>query len=441
MKTSPFGYKVAGVSLGHAALFALFGLVALAFAGCGSGGGSSSSPVQLRVFNAIVDGAPVTVTVGTDTAASGVAFEGLTTYHGVGTGALEFKVTVSGGTSPIIDTTYTLASGASYSYVLDGTASAPTALLVQDVVSTLATGQFGLRLTNAAFGIGALDVYLTAPGASLDGASPNISNVLNGATSAYATLTAGSFQVRFTPYNSKQVIYDAGTLTFASGSSYNLVAYTKASSILVNAALLQLDTAGSGALANSKISQFKLIHAAPGTAAINAKVNGAVVYANVPYQGITSYGAQAAGTQTLTVEAAATPGAVIASATPAFAPSTDTSVVVTGTPGAQTAVVLNDNNLRGTAGSARVRFVNVAPNLGAVDVLVNFSTKVSALGTNAASSYVQLVEDTYTINFDLAGTTTLVLSVPSVALTAGRTYTLYLVGTSGQLAGVLTRDD
>jgi len=66
---------------------------------------------------------------------------------------------------------------------------------------------------------------------------------------------------------------------------------------------------------------------------------------------------------------------------------------------------------------------------------------VSALGTNAASSYVQLVEETYTINFDLAGTTTLVLSVPSVALTAGRTYTLYLVGTSGQLAGVLTRDD
>ena len=148
-----------------------------------------------------------------------------------------------------------------------------------------------------------------------------------------------------------------------------------------------------------------------------------------------------AGTQTLTIETVTSPGAVIASATPAFAAATDTSAVVTGTPGAQTALVLNDNNLPGTAGSARVRFVNVAPNLGTVDVLVNFATKVSALGTNAASSYVELVEDTYTINFDLAGTTTLVLSVPSVAVTAGRTYTLYLVGTAGQLAGVLTRDD
>ena len=78
---------------------------------------------------------------------------------------------------------------------------------------------------------------------------------------------------------------------------------------------------------------------------------------------------------------------------------------------------------------------------GAVDVLVNFATKVSGLATNAASSYIELVEDTYTINFDLAGTTTIVLNLPSVAVTAGRTYTLYLMGTPGALAGVLTRDD
>jgi hypothetical protein len=135
------------------------------------------------------------------------------------------------------------------------------------------------------------------------------------------------------------------------------------------------------------------------------------------------------------------PGAVIASAQPPFPSSTDTSVVVTGSPGAQAAVVLSDNNLPGTTGAARVRFVNVATNLGAVDVLVNFSKRVSNLGPNAASSYIELPEDTYAINFDLAGTTTVVLSLPSVSVTAARTYTLYLVGTSGQLASVLTRDD
>jgi len=430
-----------GVLLGRAARIALLGVLAMALGSCGSGGGSSSGTAQMRVVNAIFQGGAATVTVGTGTAATALGFEGLTSYVSVPAGTQEIKVTLAGATSPNIDSTNALTGGANYSYILWGTGSTLGALLVPDGIPTLSTGQFGVRVTNAAFGTAGLDVYLTAPGASLDTASPNISNVLSSTTSGFAALTAGSFQVRFTLHNSKQVIYDAGTLAFASGSSYYFVAYTKGSGTLVNAALLKMDTAGSGSLSNSNNAQFKLIHAAPGTAPINAMVNGVVAFANVPYQGVTSYAAEASGTQTLTVETATSPGAVIASAQPPFSPATDTSVVVTGLPGAQTALLLNDNNVPSTAGSARVRFANVAPNLGAVDVLVNFATKVSALATNAASSYVELAEDTYTINFDLAGTTTAVLTLPSVAVTAGRTYTLYLVGTSGQLAGVLTRDD
>jgi Domain of unknown function (DUF4397) len=209
----------------------------------------------------------------------------------------------------------------------------------------------------------------------------------------------------------------------------------------VNATLFTIDSGGTGNLINSKIAQFKLVHAAPGTAAINAFVDGTVALANIPYQGASSYETLSAGTHTVTVETVTAPGAVIASAQPPFPPSTDTSIVVTGAPGAQTAVVLSDNNLPGTTGSARVRFVNVASNLGAVDVLVNFAKRVSSLGSNAASSYIELTEDTYAINFDLAGTTTVVLTLPAVAVTAAHTYTLYLVGTSGTLAGVLTRDD
>jgi hypothetical protein len=34
-----------------------------------------------------------------------------------------------------------------------------------------------------------------------------------------------------------------------------------------------------------------------------------------------------------------------------------------------------------------------------------------------------------------------VLNLPAVAVTQGRTYSLYLMGTPGALTGVLTRDD
>ncbi len=313
-------------------------------------------------------------------------FEGLTPYRTVNAGSQEIKVVPAGGGSPIIDTTTVLTGGQSLSYILFGTASTPVALLVQDGLAPTATGQFGVRITNAAIGSTPFDAYVTAPGVSLDGISPNLSNVAAGTTSTFVILSAGQYQVRFTLHNSKQLIYDAGTLTFAGNASYAFVAYSKASGTLVNAALLVMDTNGNGALANSTISEFKLVHAAPLTAAINARVNGNVAFANVPYQGITSYGTQGVGTQTVTIEAAATPGAVIASAQPPFSPATDTSIVVTGLPGAQTALVFADNNLPGTIGSARMRVANVAPGLGAVDVLINFSKRVSGLATNTAST-------------------------------------------------------
>ncbi|HVN35326.1 MAG TPA: DUF4397 domain-containing protein [Casimicrobiaceae bacterium] len=418
-------------------------VLGLFVASCGSGGGGGGTTL-MRVFNAVYGGTPITVTIGATAAATALPFEGLTVYKQVPNGSQELKVAAAGNASPIVDTTVSLAGNAQYSYVLYGTASTPLALLIQDgPAAGLTTGQFGVRISNAAVGNASLDVYFTASGVPLDGVTPNISNVTLGSTSAFALITSGTFQVRFTLHNSKQVIYDGGMVPFASGVSYAFVAYSKGSGTLVNAALLVMDTTGSGAVVNSSLADLKVAQAAPLTGSINTLVNGTVAFSNVPYQGVTSYGVQAAGTQTVTIEPSATPGAVIATAQPPFSPATDTSLVVTGLPGAQTALVFADNNIPGSIGNARMRVINVAPGLGAVDVLVNFATKVSNLATNAASSYFELPADTYTINFDLAGTTTVVLSMPSVDLTAGagRTYTLYLMGTPNTLAGILTRDD
>lgn len=422
-------------------LFALL-LIASIVAGCGNKGGGSSS-TNVRFLNALVDGGAINVVVGSDNTSvvSGLPFEGITGYLQVDSGSQEFKVSVSGGTSTVIDQTLNLSGDQYYTYVVYGTASAPLATVLPDLVTTPNSGIFNLRVTNAAFGTAALDVYVTTPGASLASSVPNISNIQQNGTSGFASLTPGTLQIRLTLSNSKQVIYDSGALTFNNQAMYELVAYTRGSSTLVNGALLNVDNTGAGNVVNSKVAQFKMIHAAPGTGAVNVFVDGGVALANIPYQGASSYGTVASGTHTVTIEAAATPGAAIASAQPPFAGATDTSVVLTGTPGATSAIVLNDNNLPGSVGRARVRFVNVSPGLGAVDVYVNFAPKVTALATNAASGYTEYVEDTYAVNFDLAGTTNVVLSMPAVALTAGRTYTIYLVGTPSTLAGVVTADD
>ena len=416
-------------------------LIASIVTGCGNKGSGSSS-TNVRFLNALVDGGAINVTVGSNNTSvvTGLPFEGITGYLQTDSGSQEFKVSVSGGTSTVIDQTLNLSGDQLYTYVVYGTASAPLSTVLPDTVTTPNSGIFQLRVTNAAFGTAALDVYVTTPGAPLSSAVPNISNIQQNGTSGFASLTPGTLQIRLTLSNSKQVIYDSGALTFNNQASYELVAYTRGSSTLVNTALLNVDTGGAGAIVNSNVAQFKMIHAAPGTGAVNVFVDGNVALANIPYQGASSYGTVASGTHTVNIEAAATPGATIATAQPPFNGATDTSVVLTGTPGATGAVVLNDNNLPGSAGRARVRFVNVAPGLGAVDVYVNFAPKALGLATNTASGYTEYVEDTYAVNFDLAGTTNVVLSLPAVSLTAGRTYTIYLVGTPAALAGVVTAD-
>ena len=134
-------------------------------------------------------------------------------------------------------------------------------------------------------------------------------------------------------------------------------------------------------------------------------VDGTVALANIPYQGASSYVPVASGAHTVTVEAATAPGATIASAQPPFPAATDTSIVLTGNAGrADGGRAVRQQPARHDGQRARA-LRQCRAGLGAVDVLVNFARRVSALGTNAASGYLELVEDTYAINFDVAGTT------------------------------------
>jgi hypothetical protein len=420
-------------------------LAAVLMASCGSGSSFFGTlPARFRVFNALIDGGPVNLTVFTEAIVTDLPFEGITTYQNVDAGNREVRVSLAGGTSTIYDATTLILDDASYTYIVSGTSAAPLVHVLTDEIvqdQPPAAGMFRLRISNAAITTASFDVYVTQPGELLANMSPNFSGIAYGSTTTFTTFGAATLQVRFTLPNSKQVIYDAGPLTFKERTVYQMVGYTRGSSTLVNGALLVIDTVGTNSIVDSLLAQLKLVHAAPGTAAVNALIDGTVTFANVPYQSATSYEGVSSGTQTVTVETTTSPGAVIATAQPPLVPATDTSIVVIGVPGAQTAVALSDTNLPGIAGRARVRFVNAGSDLGPVDILVNFAQVFSSVGNGVASTYIEELEDSYTITFDLAGTTTELLTVPSVALTAGRTYTMYLVGTVGQYGTILTRDD
>ena len=66
-----------------------------------------------------------------------------------------------------------------------------------------------LRLANASPTAGGIDVYLTAPGADLNTAAPFMTGMVYGTSSAFVNVPLGNYQLRLTRTGTKQVIFDA----------------------------------------------------------------------------------------------------------------------------------------------------------------------------------------------------------------------------------------
>jgi hypothetical protein len=422
-------------------------LLSLTVASCSKSGGGSSG-ARIRVVNAIPNAPAISLTLDTDSAlVTGLQFQQLTQYLGTGSGSREFKVSANGGASNVIDTTLNLNSGTDYTYIVFGPVAAATGLLIAD--SGLAnpnSGNFSFRAANTAAGVGNIDVYLTPPGTDLNTTSPTVGNVAYGNLSGIATVAKGTYEVRITAANTKDVIYDTGATAFADQAKAEVVAWTKGSSRLVNAALLQIDNTGTGQVNDNLLAEFKVTNASSVASPLNVAVDGNLVLSNIPYTGVSNYTAVGAGPHTFTVQATATPGADLLSLPATLDSATDTSLVLSGPAGALLPLVLQDNNLPPPAARAHVRFVNTSPDFAALDVYVNFSKQVSGLATNSASGYIELTGDTtigtiYEFDFNTAGTVTPVLKLPNIPIIGNKVYTIYVVGPATAPLGVVAKDD
>ena len=428
-------------------LFTASCLAALVLIGCGKSGGGSGGNAQIRVFNAFLEAPALNVTVAGTVLSPSLPFQGLTQYQGVNSGSQTFTVTVVGSTVPLVNATTTIGSGANYSYIVYGPSTAVGALLAVDGFTDPGSGFFAVRAINAAAGAGPIDVYLTAPGADLTNAAPVLSNVTYGSVTNFLSVATGAtFEIRITPTGTKQIIYDSTPKAFPERSGTAIVAYSKGGGTLVNVALLNSDGAGTGSIADSLTAQYKVINASLVTSALNVFVDGSLQLSNIPYTGVSNYQQTSSGTHTITVQAQATPGANLLAITPNLSAATDTSIPLVGTAGALTGVVLNDDNLPPATGSAGVRFVNTSASIASVDVFVNFSKQVSGLAANTASSYVNLIATavtgtTYEFDFNLSGTTSVVLKLPGVLLVAPHKYSVYLAGPSTSLQAIVTQDN
>jgi hypothetical protein len=187
-------------------------------------GDSNGGGTELRVVHGSPDAPSVDVLVDNQVVLSNVPFKVASEYLDIDEGARNVKVNAAGTTTTVIDVTPTLQEHTAYTVIATNyLASIEPLLLVDDRVPA-AQGKAKVRVVHGAPGAPAVDVYVTAPGASLDGVTPVLANVPYKAASDYLTVDAGEYQVRVTVAGTQTVAIDTGTVELVSRGVYSAIA-------------------------------------------------------------------------------------------------------------------------------------------------------------------------------------------------------------------------
>ncbi len=194
--------------------------------GCGVNGNS-----YVRVVNASPGLADYTVVAGQTTLISALPFgmEGIqqqgqysTTdssgnYRPLGSGTNEKLYVYSTPGTNLVSSTQTFVKSTPYTIVLES-----TALEFQVLTDNTAPSGGGLRVVDASTMAGAVDVYITAVGAS-PGGSPAVGNMTyQQVTNPYLASTSGSLEVQVTPAGNPGKVLAILPYTFASGKTYSI---------------------------------------------------------------------------------------------------------------------------------------------------------------------------------------------------------------------------
>jgi LPXTG-motif cell wall-anchored protein len=203
---------------------------------------------------------------------------------------------------------------------------------------------------------------------------------------------------------------------------------SRIASIVVLALALTTATA----FAQSGQAQVRAVHASPDAPAVDILVNDGRAFANAPFKGITNYASLDAGTYNVkVVPADATEPVVIEADLPLQAGMNYTVVAAGRLADIEPVVLMNDSGAP-AAGKAHVRFAHFSPDAPAVDIAVKDGPVVfSNVAFKDSSSYTPVDAGSYDLEVRLAGTSTVALSVPGVALQDGTVYTIYAMGLAG----------
>lgn len=191
--------------------------LAAGLAGCGS------STAKARIVNASPGEGAITATIGGTSVASSLDYGTGSSYATVSSGSVSLKVEQSSTSNSVLDETVSLTSKSTYTILLANYSTSVTAVTLTDNNSSPSSGQFNLRIVQAAPSLGAADVYVVSPGTSLSSTAASVTNLSFESASTYLPFAAGTYEIYFTPTGQKTASIDSGAISFSSGEVRTVV--------------------------------------------------------------------------------------------------------------------------------------------------------------------------------------------------------------------------
>jgi hypothetical protein len=203
--------------------------------------------------------------------------------------------------------------------------------------------------------------------------------------------------------------------------------------ITVLSALLVLAMAVVSAQAFTPQTAIRVVHASPDAPPVDLWINGIQFAVAAPYKTITGYANGPANIYNFKVTpAGGTIDTAVIDANLNLFYNKEYTLIALNNVAEIEALLLTDDNTN-NPDAARVRFVHASPDAPAVDVKVAKGPFLfQGIEFKGVGDYVEVPTVTTDVEVRVAGTNTVALTVPSVALEAGKTYTIFAVGEVGQ---------
>jgi trimeric autotransporter adhesin len=440
---------------------------------------TASATVTVAVSSVVVlhaspDAPDVNVIVDSKTAVSGLAFGQGTAPLTLATGAHTLAVQArlpGGGVATVIPATgdslaETFAAATQYIIVAEGEVASIGPQIFTRPLAPVAAGQARVQVFHAAPAAPKVDVYVTAPGAGVAGATP-LGSFSFKESLGPVSVPAGSYEIYVTLAGTKTVVFDSGSVPLPAGADLLIAAEQNTGAGSAPITLAVTDGTGNNSTLRDVATPaaVRVIHASPDAPAVSVYVNNSFATPLVPCLAFPGYaGAQAASCPTFTaytpvsppgsvtstqVTPYGNPGVIAINAPLALTAGTQYSVYAVGSLAQIGPLVVTDDTRR-LATAAKLRVIHASPAAGAVDVYLTTGSSISSASpvlTNvpfkADSGFLGVAAGSYYVTVTPTGTKTAAIGPLAVTLNAKGIYTAVAVDHVGGGAplGLIALDD